>query len=385
MVWTAGLRPFRAILFAFLLCGCAERHAGEGASGQAGTAVAPPVESGSAGKTSAAAGGGAGSRASSTTPAKPGARARATLEGLDPEGPDGEFPLRGEAAFRVSDAGVDMTLSIRSCKMGRRYTVYILEGGDCSSATLTGEHWDGARGEGFASLECGTSGFARAIHTRSNKDAKPWSIEGPAASDLIGHAIAVYDEDHASACGVIMRDETAPASAPAPDAAVVDAVPIELRAQIAGLCGARNIVRDNMQECPNPKELETCSRAHCDIDRCVRTCSDSGYIACLQREGDDPCEAANICEIDQKCADCSADVSSCTFSFCLDEIACAAPVSPDGPCSQLLACCSMQGDMAPMCLDIVQALAKLSGDPSCYGAQHDWDFFSHLPVPCKFQ
>jgi hypothetical protein len=383
MVWTAGLRPLCAFLFAFLLCSCAERHAGEGAPGQAGTAVAPPIESGGAGKTGAAAGGEAGRRASSTTPAKPGARASVTLDGLDPEGPDGELPPRGVAEFRVSDAGVDMTLSIRSCKTGRSYNVYILEGGDCSSATLMGAHWDSPRGEGFATLECGTSGVVRSLHTRSSKDAKPWTIDGPAASDLIGHALAVYDGEHASACGVIMRDETAP---PAPDTgAIVDAVPTELRAQVAGLCGARNIVRDNTQECPNPKELETCSRAHCDIDQCVRVCSDSGYLACLQREGDDPCEAANTCEIDQKCADCSADVSSCTFSFCLDAIACAAPVTPDGPCSQLLACCAMQGDMAPMCLEIVQALAKLSGDPSCYGAQHDWDFFSHLPVPCKFQ
>jgi hypothetical protein len=380
MQWAAGFRTFRVISFGFLLFGCAERHVGAGVESRAGTGVATAIAAGSA-AISAAAGGGAERPAPSTTPAKPGAHASATLDGLDPEGPAGELPLRGQAEFRVGDAGVDMTLIIRSCTNGHEYTAYILDGGDCSSDTLTGEHWDSPRGEGIGSFDCGTTGQGRVLHTRASKDPKPWSVEGPASSNLIGHALAVYDGDHASACGVIMRAE----AAPAPDGGVIEAVPVELRAVVAGLCLGRSIVRDNAQECPNPKELEACGRAHCDLDPCVQACSDSGYIACLQGHGKDPCEAVNVCDIDAKCADCQSRISTCTLNFCSEQLACAAPVTPDGPCSQLLACCAMQGDMATMCLDIVQSIAKFSGDPSCFGIQHDWDFFSHLPVPCKFE
>jgi hypothetical protein len=365
---------------AFLAWGCAERHGQDGAEPQA-TAAIPAAGSGNPRITSAARGGAAGRPAASTTPAKAGARASVTLDGLDPEGPNGEQSLHGEASFRVSDAGVDLTMSVLGCTTGRKYEVYILAGGDCSSQTLEGERWDSPRGEGIADLDCGTTRYARGLHMRSSKDAKPWTVEGPAASNLIGHAMVVYDGDHPSACGVIMLD----AAAPSPDTGdQLDAVPLELRAQIAGLCLARSIVRDNAQECPNAKELEACSRAHCDLDPCVQVCSGSGYIACLQREPDG-CAAEPICEIDAKCAECQSMVSSCTFNFCANQIACAAPVTPGGPCSQLQACCAMQGDMAPMCLELVQTIAKFSGDPSCYGIQHDWDFFSHLPVPCKFE
>ncbi|HKP56174.1 MAG TPA: hypothetical protein VJV78_05630 [Polyangiales bacterium] len=364
MVWTARLRLTSAISLAFLLCACAERHASVGVDGQAGQAAS-----------------GAAGRASSTTPAKLGARASATLDGLDPVAPDGELPLHGTAEFRVSDTGVDMTLRILGCKDGSKYRAYILEGGDCSSATLRGEHWDSPRGEGIGEMSCGTSGTVRAVLSRSNKDAKPWTIEGPAASNLLGHAIAVYDGDHASSCGVIGRDPDAPAEA---GGKKPDAVPVEISAQIAGLCTARTIVRDNAQDCPNAKELDACSRAHCDLDPCVRACSDSGYIACLEKHAD-PCDGDISCDIDEKCADCRTQLLSCTLNFCGDQIACAAPVSPDGPCSQLLACCAMQGDMTAMCLDIVHTIAKWSGDPSCYGIQHDREFFAHLPVACKFE
>jgi hypothetical protein len=71
--------------------------------------------------------------------------------------------------------------------------------------------------------------------------------------------------------------------------------------------------------------------------------------------------------------------------FCADTIACAAPITAGGPCSQLEACCAMQGDAAAMCLDTVHTIEKLSGDPSCYGAMMDWDINAHLAVPCKFR
>jgi hypothetical protein len=45
----------------------------------------------------------------------------------------------------------------------------------------------------------------------------------------------------------------------------------------------------------------------------------------------------------------------------------------------------MQGDEAESCLELVRAVERLSGDPSCYGVMQDWDANSHYQVPCKFE
>jgi hypothetical protein len=73
------------------------------------------------------------------------------------------------------------------------------------------------------------------------------------------------------------------------------------------------------------------------------------------------------------------------FGFCSDIIHCAPPITPNGPCSKVEACCQSQGDFAARCLALARQLESLGGDPSCVGAMSDWDFNSHLPVPCSWE
>jgi hypothetical protein len=373
-------RPYRLVpslgMAAGLLLACAQEHGQQNGAKPALDAAGPSAaESGSA------------------APAKPrpqvkpgrsgvpGTKAVAMLEPL--KAAVDEFSDRGRATFNVTEAGVDLTVLIRDCAPNGRAQVYIFEGSDCTSATLAGPRWDAPRGEGIPLLTCfGAGGQARLAWTRSNDDSKPWSIATGEDSDVLMHAVAVFDvaTGEPMACGVIQLDE----SQPPPTEPTAGATEVSLlgRAQIAGLCFGGLFVRTNEHQCPDPKELTECAQVHCPLDACVARCGD--YLACTTKEKD-PCSVAYTCPVDDACAQCQGDVTQCVFMFCTDEIACAAPVTPDGPCSKLKACCDLQGDKADSCLEAVKVLEQLSGDPSCNGAMHDWDFFSHLPVPCMFQ
>jgi hypothetical protein len=362
---------------ALVLSACAKEHgekpeikaqAGEGAAGGLSAAEggrlakpakqpAPPKKAGKAGV--------------------PGTKAVAKLEPVD-GAPD---EVRGNADFVVTDDGVDFSVLMRNCKGNDRAQMFVLEGSDCSAATLAGPHWGGSRGEGIPEVAClGVSGQGRVALTRSSAGDAAWSIGTAKDSDLLMHALAYYDAASGApiACGVITLDETEPAGIP--DS--VKDVPLLGRAQIAGLCFGGLVGRSNDQACPDPKELTECAAAHCQLDACVAKCSD--FLACTTKEKD-PCSVAFTCDIDNPCAECQGEIQSCMFTFCTDVVACAAPPTPDGACSKLVACCNLQGDMSDGCLQVVRALEKLSGDPSCMGAMHDWDFFSHLPVPCMFE
>jgi hypothetical protein len=313
-------------------------------------------------------------------PSRVGAKATAKLEPVAAASDGDSTPVSGTASFSETSAGVDLTIGMRGCAIGKTYPLFIQAGGDCSSASLLGARWDSPRGENINEIMCtGTTGMGRTFYTRPKQDAKPWTIGNPAASNILGHVLVAYDSATLQpiACGPIVRAEdappvTAPAKGQGPSS--------ELKAQLAGLCLGRQIVRDNAQTCPDPEALARCAGAHCELDACVPICAD--YLACLEQESD-PCQSA--CLPDNPCSDCQNKVWQCTLGFCLSEIACASPVTPDGPCAQLEACCAMQGDGAASCLETVHLLEKLSGDPSCFGAMHDWDTTSHLSVPCKFQ
>lgn len=292
--------------------------------------------------------------------------------------------LSGEATFSQTAIGVDLQLEVRGCGAKTRYPVVIQKGTTCSDETLFGDRWDSARGEGISDVACtGTTGIGRTFYTRANDDAKPWTIGAPARSDLLGHALVVFDPatQEPIACGEITRAPDA-VSAPAPGADSGPPVSTAAHAAVAGLCLTQMIVRDNEQECPNPVELAKCARQHCELDRCNEVCSE--YMTCLD-ESDDPCSLAFACDITNECSLCQGEVTECVWGFCADQIACAPPVTPDGPCSKLEACCAMQGDDAEACLEVVRAVERLSGDPSCYGIMQDWDVNSHYQVPCKFE
>jgi hypothetical protein len=72
--------------------------------------------------------------------------------------------------------------------------------------------------------------------------------------------------------------------------------------------------------------------------------------------------------------------------FCLEKLACPAPLVPGGPCAVLEACCASQRDGGAACFAGVSQLEKYGGDPSCAAAMHDWDFLTNGPndPPCNF-
>jgi hypothetical protein len=351
---------------------CAREHSG--AAAKAGAAKS----TGNAGSSAQMAGHGA----LDAGAARLGGFASAKLEPTDAAAQSDSKPIAGIGTFTETAAGVDLVINVMGCVLGKTYPVYIQAGTDCSTDTLLGPHWDSPRGEGIAMIACtGTTGLGRTFYTRANRDKKPWTVGNPSASDVLGHALVVYDPStmQPAACGQIVRGEPVALDA---GAARDDTTAVALRAQIAGLCVAKMIVRDNTQECPNPAELAKCASDHCALDACLAKCTD--YLACLGRAAD-PCAAAFTCEIDNDCSNCQLDVTMCTFGYCADTVACASPITPGGPCSQLEACCAMQGEGAASCLDTVHAIEKFSGDPSCAGAMQDWDTTAHLPVPCKFK
>jgi hypothetical protein len=313
-----------------------------------------------------------------------GGSAIALLEPTDAAAMSDNPPVSGKGTFTDTGMGVDLVIDTRGCELAKAYPVYIQQGTDCSDATLLGAHWDSPRGEGIGAIGCtGTTGVGRTYYSRPNSDKKPWTVGNPSTSDVLDHVLVVYDPTTLQpiACGQIVRaDDVALGQPSSADAGV----PTKIRAQLAGLCLGKMIVRDNAQECPNPDEVVKCASTHCELDACLATCSD--YVACLKSDTTgDPCSAAFTCSVDEACSTCQSQVTNCLLGFCPDLVACAAPITPDGPCSQLEACCAMQGDSAATCLETVHVIEKFSGDPSCAGAMLDWDTTAHLPVPCKFK
>jgi len=169
------------------------------------------------------------------------------------------------------------------------------------------------------------------------------------------------------ACGKITLDQALPPS----DAGSGElALPrAEVRAQLAGLCIAKAIVRTSTQECPRPEDLADCASTHCDLDACLRECAD--YTACLDGEAE-PC--ASSCPATPACTQCAGAVASCAIGHCVALLNCAVP-TPHGPCSKVEACCAQQGGgRAAYCLDALRKLEMVSGDPSCVGLMYDADF-----------
>lgn len=319
-----------------------------------------------------------------TTAGATGTKAIAMLEQVGDAVPDAGRALSGTGRFAVTDSGVDLAILFNGCPSTAELRLFIQDGTDCSTATLEGRHWNGAHGEGIPDVPCiGVSGQGRGAISRASDEDAPWTIGGSSDSDVLGHALVAYDRatGAALACGVIKLDDSAP-PAPAGDGGAASDVPLKGRAQIAGLCLGASLVRDNTQNCPDPKELSDCAQEHCQLDSCVATCAD--YLACTTK-ADDPCSVAFTCEIDKDCSTCQNAVAMCALSFCSEQFSCAAPPTEGGPCSQLRACCALQGDMANSCLELVKQIESLSGDPSCRGVMSDWDFVAHLPVPCMFQ
>jgi hypothetical protein len=309
-----------------------------------------------------------------------GAQAFVRFATLESAGLSEEAKVEGDASFAETSNGVDLQVMMRrGCVPSSGHSVFILQGSDCSPASVRGPRWDAPRGEGITEVTCDLSlgGSGRSFYTRPKGHAKPWTIGTPKESNLLGHAAVLTDAaGKALACGVITRTPDV-----LPPKLTGASTNTELNALLAGICLAKTFVPDSTRECPNPGELTRCSREHCRLDQCAHACSE--FLTCLEPLAD-PCQEEFECEMTQACSDCRTEVSNCTLRFCTDEIACAPPAQPDGPCARLEACCAMQGDETLQCMQLVRALERLSGDASCLGAMQDWDVVSHLKVPCKF-
>ncbi len=293
----------------------------------------------------------------------------AELDARDLSAQTAWWPITAEASFRTTREGVDLTMHLQGCRVPYSYPVSIYPGSDCSAIQRDSQPWDGARGTLEMKAFCLGSGGARLHLSRANTHAKPWSLGGSAASDLIGRTIAVLDPDthEPLICGrvSVAADGGVPWAAPSPSQRPQNAV-VE---QLAGLCllDATPRTADSQPGCPNVDTLTDCAFTHC-IAQCLDQCAE--YTACLQASGE-RCTAA--CPPNEACDKCLATSIQCTLGFCPDELACTPP-TPGGPCTELRQCCERQGPLVESCMTYADTMERLGGDPSCLGALWDWDF-----------
>jgi hypothetical protein len=300
----------------------------------------------------------------------------------DPAAATAWWPVTGTANLGTTPEGVDLEVVIKKCRAPFSYPVRIYEGADCSAIGLGSQPWDGARGEVEEHALCFGSPGARMHHSRLNADPKPWTLGGPAASNLIGRSLAILDPETLEplACGTI---------------AVTDgAVPTELRsltvrprddviAQLAGVCilvqtSSELPTVEGAPRCPDPAKITDCITTHC-VSHCMDICAD--HLACLSAESD---ACASACEPSMQCKTCLDGAAQCSLGFCRPVFSCAPPPTPNGPCTELRACCARQGSLTASCLEYAELLENLSGDPSCLGAIYDWDFNTNFVYrsPC---
>lgn len=292
-----------------------------------------------------------------------------------------ESGVTGLAELSVTASGVDLMVSISLGTPIRDYPVYIYAGTDCTDRVLQGPIWDDPRGQGISAVATVGSGSGVGFYTRLASDPKPWTIGGKAASDVLGHVLAVVDPDtmRPAACGRITAhpDNLADAgSAPS-------SVSMSVRAQVAGICVAKQVVkRSTSDACPDPVAYTDCAEMHCGLAACVQQqCAD--YARCLAKASD---ECVSGCAQTTECARCSAQITQCVLGHCLDVLACGMETMATlgGPCSQLEACCMRQGARTQYCLDLAHEAEKISGDATCIGLLSDHDFNTSLASdsPC---
>lgn len=290
-------------------------------------------------------------------------------------------PATGDARFTVTTEGVDLALSVMGCvQYLKGYPLRIHDGSSCDDAAALGEVFGGKRGAGIPGVYCGgTAGNGEFFYSRASTDPLPWTLGGPAASNIIGRLLVLHDpvSDEPLACGEIVAEPEA-----VPDAGVAD-VPepsLETQSALAGYCTLQAVARDSTQACPDRQKMVDCATTHCELTTCFTECAD--YASCADQQPD-VCTATS-CAMPAPCLQCMTHVFQCMINFCDDALACAVPTA-DGPCTKLEHCCMTQGDYADRCLMLVHQLSSISGDPSCNGVMKDWDWNTHLPVACTYE
>lgn len=294
---------------------------------------------------------------------------------------DATPPMSGSATFRATTAGVDLTLSFTGCEFNTFYAVQLYDAPSCDSALSQIARGDDRGRDGVPSVGCtGTSGFALVRYSRENGDALPWTIgDAPSATNLVGRALVIQQRDaptHALACGMIARGPDVPAA----DADGASLPPVAVSAELTGFCAFNPVLSSGGASCTTAQKAVDCATVHCDLAGCLGVCAD--HVTCVEGQSD-VCAASGTCQPSSACAGCMEGLENCMIGFCFASLACAMP-TPGGPCSKLEACCNQQGKFAEGCLDGIHALEALGGDPSCSSAMTDWDFNTHLAVPCPW-
>jgi hypothetical protein len=287
-------------------------------------------------------------------------------------------PIAADATFHVTLAGMDLSAKVSGCEpFLKGYPLRLHIGSSCADATSLGPGWDSQDAGAEALVYCnGTSGTGASYSSRLDTDARPWTLGGPASTNILGRVLVIHDpvSDAPLACGVIPMSAMRP-----PDAGGAIALPLALSADLAGYCTLSGLTPDASPPCPDRQALVDCATDHCGLAECFGPCAD--YVGCLNASPD-PCHATS-CTMNAACGACTNGMFGCLANFCLDTVGCA-PVTPGGPCSTLETCCAMQGDYEQACLRTIHQLEKLGGDPTCLGTTQDWDFNSHVPVPCNY-
>lgn len=286
------------------------------------------------------------------------------------------WPIEGEASFRTTPRGVDLELKLTQCRKPYGYPVRIDDIPDCSQLTQDSVAWDGARGTLENKAFCfGSPGVL--YESRARDSNQPWTLGGAAASNLIGRTITIHDPDTGVplACAEIeVADGGALAQPPAPGALPSSTVTAEL----AGLCVLGAGALSSSSGCPDLDAVADCGLTHC-VAPCLPACTD--YIACLS-SAESMCEGS--CQPEAECGSCLGSSTQCMLGFCAQELSCAPPPTPGGPCTELRNCCMRQGPLVESCNRYADLMEELSGDPSCRGALSDWDVNTHFTYrsPC---
>jgi hypothetical protein len=291
----------------------------------------------------------------------------------DPNSITSWWPVQGTAVFRTTSEGVDVTVALRDCRTGYSYPVRIYTQ-SCSELRAGTKPWDAPRGKLATNALCIGAPGARLYDSRARSDAKAWTIGGSESSDLIGRSIAAHDPDTGEplVCGTIELPDGGAPFEPF-DAA---ALPERVAAEAANFCLLRLASGqvDASVRCPDPIDYGRCARTHC-VDHCRGVCAD--HFACLAPQP----ECSGACVPDATCHRCLD--GQCGFGFCRKQLSCAQP-TPNGPCTELRACCMRQGPLAGACLESVSLVEDTSGDRSCLGTLNDWDFNTNFAYrsPC---
>ena len=281
------------------------------------------------------------------------------------------WPIQGQATFRTIPDGVDFGLELSQCRVPYSYPVRIYDAGDCSTLERGAEPR-----EKLDDLFCFGSAGGTVFTSRANSANKPWSLGGHSATNLIGRMLAVLDPDTGEPllCAPI---EVAEGGKPVGLSTATPPRP-EVVAALGNLCVFRALPEwQRSTPCPDPVELNTCVLEHC-VGACLERCSD--HIACLDAASD-PCEVD--CQPETDCRACLGP-QQCALGFCAKHLACAPPVTPEGPCTELRECCVHQGPLAETCAKFVTSIEGLGGDATCLGTLFDWDFNTNFAYrhPC---